>query len=442
MTSWWCEYAWLPTGPAARTRIVADPGGSITAVEPEVDPQPADVRLEGLVLPGMANAHSHAFHRALRGRTHTVGSSFAGWRERMYSLAARLDPDTYCELATAVYAEMALAGITCVGEFHYLHHSVGGARYGDPNAMGEAMREAARRVGIRLTLLDAVYVTGGIGVPLEGVQRRFDDGDAEGWASRVSMLAEDDGFRIGAAVHSVRAVPADQLPDIIAATERDDDVNRPLHIHLSELPSENAACLAAYGITPTRLFAEYGALGPSTTAVHATHMTADDVTTIGRSGTTICACPSTEGDLGDGIGPIRSMADAGCPVALGTDQHALVDLLEEARLLEMHERLANRQRVRFSVPQLVTALTEAGHASLGWPEAGRLAVGAPADLVAVRMDTVRTVGTVPAQTVVAANASDIHTVVANGRVIAETGRHALLGDVAHLLGKAITNAWS
>lgn len=442
MSTWWCEHAWLPHGVVERVRVSAGPDGTVSEVRWGVEAKPGDILLDGLVLPGFANTHSHAFHRALRGRTHSVGSSFASWRERMYYLAARLDPDTYCQLATAVFAEMALAGVSCVGEFHYLHHSVGGARYGDPNAMGAALREAARRAGIRLTLLDTVYVSGGIGVPLEGVQRRFDDGDAEGWADRVSMITEDDRFRVGAAIHSVRAVPADQVADIVAATERDDDLPRPLHIHLSELPSENAACLAAYGMTPTRLFSECGALGPSTTAVHATHLTADDVALLGALQATVCAYPTTEGDLGDGIGPVRDLATAGSPICLGTDQHATVDLLEEARCLEIHERLATRQRVRFSVASLVEAMTSSGHAALGWPEAGRIAVGAPADLVALSLDTVRTVGTMPEQAVLSANASDIHTVVVGGRTIVEDGRHLVLGDVASLLGAAVTAAWS
>ena len=161
--------------------------GRIIAVASDVDPGPGDVRLPGMVLPGFANTHSHAFHRALRGRTELAGGTFWTWRDRMYALADRLDPDRYRALATAVYAEMALAGVTCVGEFHYLHHGAGGARYGDPNAMGEALRDAAHAAGLRLTLLDTCYLRGGIDVPLQGVQRRFDDGDVESWAERVSM---------------------------------------------------------------------------------------------------------------------------------------------------------------------------------------------------------------------------------------------------------------
>ena len=221
-TSWWCEHAWLPGGPAASVRIEAGEAGLIHDVAVGVDARPEDVRLPGLVLPGFANTHSHAFHRALRGRTHGRGGTFWTWRDRMYALADKLDPDTYAELATAVYAEMALAGVTCVGEFHYLHHGPGGARYGDPNAMGEALREAAARAGVRLTLLDTCYLRGGIDVPLEGVQRRFDDQDAESWANRVSMMEDDDNFRVAAAVHSVRAVPAEELDVVVEAAVGED----------------------------------------------------------------------------------------------------------------------------------------------------------------------------------------------------------------------------
>jgi formiminoglutamate deiminase len=444
--TWWCEHAWLGNRPQDRVRIEADGSGRITAVQPGADPLPGDQRLPGLVLPGFANAHSHAFHRALRGRTHGLGGTFWTWRDRMYALADRLDPDSYRQLATAVYAEMALAGISCVGEFHYLHHGPGGARYGEPNAMGEALRDAARAAGIRLTLLDTCYLTGGVDVPLEGVQRRFDDGAVESWANRVSMLRDEDDFRVAAAVHSVRAVPAEALDVVVEAAVGEDGVPRPLHVHLSEQPAENQACLNAYGVTPTRLLAEHGVLGEATTAVHATHLTDDDVKLLGESRTTICVCPTTERDLGDGIGPARELADAGSPIALGTDQQVLVDLLAESRGLEMNERVRSGQRGRFSLAALVDALAPAGHAALGWPEAGRIAVGAPADLVALRLDTLRTAGALPDEALLVAAAGDVDTVVVSGRTVVRDGRHLLLeadggGGVPARIAHAVSAAW-
>ncbi|HET6876174.1 MAG TPA: amidohydrolase family protein, partial [Jatrophihabitans sp.] len=181
-----------------------------------------------------------------------------------------------------------------------------------------------------------------------------------------------------------------------------------------------------------------GILGVDTTAVHATHLTAADVATLGRTGTTACFCPTTERDLADGIGPARALADAGARLSLGSDQHAVVDLLEEARALEMDERLASGERGRFAPEQLLRAMTR--HDSIGWPDAGRLEPGARADLVAVRLDTVRTAGCAPGQVMVAASAADVDTVIIDGRVVVEGGRH-VLGDVGRLLGQAIRGVW-
>ncbi|MCW2637268.1 MAG: N-carbamoyl-L-amino-acid hydrolase [Blastococcus sp.] len=434
MTAWWCEYADLGAGPVAGVRVVAE-GEHIVTVERADAPAAGDSRLAGIVFPGFANAHSHAFHRALRGRTHDRGGSFWTWRQQMYAVADRLDPDSYLALARAAYAEMALAGVTCVGEFHYLHHPPGGGRYTDPNVMGEALVQAASDAGIRLTLLDACYLAGGLEgtghLPLDAVQSRFSDGDADAWADRFHLLPARAGVRIGAAVHSVRAVPASRLPVVARAA-----AGRPLHVHLSEQPAENDACSAFYGRTPTRVLHDAGVLGADTTAVHATHLTGGDVDLLGRSGTAVCACPSTEADLADGVGPLRRLRDAGTPLCLGSDQHAMTDLLGEARLLEAHERLVSGERGRFRPVELVAALTADGHRALGWADAGRLAPGMRADLVAVRLDSPRTAGCAPGQLVMVAGATDVHTVVVDGRVVVSDGRH-VLGDVGRLLADAI-----
>ena len=429
MSTYWAPYALLPGGPAADVTVLVE-DGRFAAVTPGTAPGGAE-RLPGVLLPGFANGHSHAFHRALRGRTHDGGGTFWTWRDRMYAVAARLDPDSYLALARAAYAEMALAGVTTVGEFHYLHHGPGGRPYADPNAMAEALRQAAADAGVRLTLLDACYLAGGLDArghrPLAGVQERFGDGDADRWAARVAALRPSAGMRVGAAVHSVRAVPAVAIEVVATATAG------PLHVHLSEQPAENDACQAYYAGTPTELLDRHGALGPRTTAVHATHLTAGDIATLGRSGTTACLCPTTERDLADGIGPARALADAGSPLALGSDQHAVIDLLEEARALEMHERLASRERGRFTPAELLAALTR--HAALGW-DAGRLAPGAPADLVAVALDSPRTAGCAPDQVLLAATAADVRTVLVGGEVVVRDGRHRL-GDVGRLLRDAI-----
>lgn len=430
MTSYWARHALLADGVAANVRFDVE-NGRFTAVEPNAEQQ--GTTLPGVVLPGFADCHSHAFHRALRGRTHDGGGDFWTWRERMYAVAARLDPDTYLALARATYAEMALAGITAVGEFHYLHHDPSGRPYADPNVMGEALRQAARDAGIRLTLLDACYLTGGLNahghLPLDPVQRRFADADAEAWATRQAALREDATTRVGAAIHSVRAVPEAALPAVAAATG-------PLHVHLSEQPAENDVCLAYYGRTPTALLADAGAVSERTTAVHATHLTSDDIALLG--GSTACFCPTTERDLADGIGPANALADAGVGLSLGTDQHAVTDMFEEARGLELDERLATGRRGTFTPTDLLHAATR--HDTLGWADAGVLAEGARADLVAVRTDTVRTAGADPAQVIFAATAADVDTVLVDGREIVRGGQH-VLGDVGRLLGDAIGAIW-
>jgi formiminoglutamate deiminase len=433
---YWAAHALLPAGPA-RDVLFTIADGRFAHVEAGV-PSGDARRLPGVVLPGFANVHSHAFHRALRGRTHDGGGTFWTWRERMYAVAGRLDPDSYRALATAVYAEMALAGVTAVGEFHYLHHEPGGRPYADPNAMAHALAQAAADAGIRLTLLDTCYLAGGLDAsghrPVDGVQRRFSDGTAQAWAERVAALRDGPGVRIGAAVHSVRAVPRADLRTVADAA-----AGRPLHVHLSEQAAENAACRAHHGATPAELLAAEGFLGATTAAVHATHLTPSDVALLGRSGTTACLCPTTERDLADGLGPARALHDAGAPLALGSDQHAVIDLLEEARALEMHERLASGERGRFVPAELLAALT--AHRALGWPDAGRLVPGARADLVAVRLDTPRTAGGAPGQVLLAATASDVDIVMVDGCVIVEGSRHRI-GCVATLLADAITPLWS
>ena len=438
--AFWCENAWLPTGVARSVRVLVD-RGRITEISPGAEPAEGDHRLGGLVLPGFANAHSHAFHRALRGRTSGAGGTFWTWRTRMYAVAERLRPDTYLRLARAAYAEMALAGVTAVGEFHYLHHGPGGQPYTDPNAMSEALVQAACDAGVRLTLLDTCYLAGGLSAtghqPLHPVQQRFSDGSVESWASRVEALGARDGLLVGAAAHSVRAVPREDLSRLRAAVPAD----RPLHVHLSEQPAENEAAQAFYGRTPTQLLDEAGLLGPGTTAIHATHLGEGDHRLLGGSGTGVCACPTTESDLADGIGPFARLRDAGSPLSVGSDSHAVVDLLLEARLVEQYERLGGNLRGTWSPEGLVDVLTVNGQEMLGWTDAGRLEPGHRADLVAVALDSARTAGIDPAEVAFAATAADVRDVVRDGVRVVTAGEH-VLGDVGRLLAEAIDPLWS
>jgi formiminoglutamate deiminase len=427
VTSYWCDTALLPSGVAERVLVTAQ-DGRFAAVEVGVDPGAAHV-LHGLVIPGLANCHSHAFHRALRGRTQTERGTFWTWREQMYAVANALTPDTYYALARAVYGEMLLAGITAVGEFHYLHHAPGGRRYDDPNAMGAALIAAARDVGLRITLLDTCYLSGGIDQPLNEVQQRFSDGDAATWAARVSLLDGADDVVIGAAAHSVRGVPQHQLGAVASAFP---DV--PLHVHLSEQVAENEACLKAYGRTPAQMLDEVGFLSGRTSAVHATHLTAVDVGLLGNSATYSCFCPTTERDLADGIGPSVALRAAGSPLTLGSDSHAVIDLFEEMRAVELDERLATQERGHWSAAELFTAATVDGHRSIGFTDAGAIEAGARADLVAIRLDSVRTAGTggTVETAVFAATAADVTDVVVSGNHLVADSKHQSLDIPADL----------
>jgi formiminoglutamate deiminase len=419
MSALWCELAWLGgDAPEAGVLVEVD-GDRIAAVQPGAAAPGDAERLSGLTIPGLANAHSHAFQRALRGRTQAGTGSFWTWREQMYALAETLDPDSYLPLARATFAEMALAGITVVGEFHYLHR--------DGNEMGEAVVQAAADAGVRLTLLDACYLRGGI--------ESFRDGDADAWAARVSALDDGPALRIGAAIHSVRAVDAASAGAVAQwATAR----GAPLHAHVSEQPAENEACVEENGFTPTVTLAEAGAVSPAFTAVHATHITETDITLLGFA--RVCMCPTTERDLADGIGPARILREAGAKLCVGSDSQAVIDLLEEARAIELDERLATGVRGNHTAASLLEAATAGGYESLGWPGGGRIAEGAPADLATIALDGVRLAGTRPedavAAAVFAASAGDVRDVMVGGRWIVRDGAHVEI-DVARALQDAI-----
>jgi cytosine/adenosine deaminase-related metal-dependent hydrolase len=510
-SSYWCELAVID-GTVHESVLIEIEGGVISAIAFDAAAPAGAHRLRGVTIPGLANAHSHAFHRALRSRTQSGRGSFWSWRELMYHAAEGLDPDRYHRLARAVYTEMALAGITVVGEFHYLHHRPDGGCYDDPNAMGHALTAAAADAGVRMTLLDALYLHGGVDsagyLTPSGVQRRFSDGTVEAWAGRVEQLratvsstaavptvatperdpasaaegpanvageslpaaavstpaadgpanvadeslpgagvstpatdrtarSENDiraaTLRIGAAVHSVRAVDPASIETAAAwATDR----RLPLHAHVSEQPAENDSCRAHHGRTPIGVLGDAGALGDRCTAVHATHVDADDVAALASTRTTVCMCPTTERDLGDGIGPTARFAQADVPISLGSDAHAVIDLLEEARAVELDERLRSGERGVHGAVRLLSMATVNGHRSLGWHDAGELAVGNRADLVTIALDSVRTSGAGRAHAieavVFAAAAGDVTDVVIDGRRVVVDRHHVSIDAAAEL----------
>ena len=448
MTLYWCELAWLggPTATAGVVIAVAnDRISAVTTGHPA--PPPGATPLAGLTLPALANAHSHAFHRTLRGRTQGERGTFWTWRRLMYRVASRLDPDNYYRLARAVFAEMALAGIGVVGEFHYVHHRPGGGPYGNPNAMGVGLAAAAADAGIRLTLLDTLYLHGGFAPktafgyqPLLAEQARFSDGSAEEWADRVNDLAaiiSGPTTAVGAAVHSVRAVDPASIETAARWAARN---QAPLHVHASEQSAENRRCLEALGRTPIAVIADAGGLGPNTTLVHATHVSGEDISLVGEAGATCCLCPTTERDLADGIGPSEALAAAGARLCVGSDSHAVIDLFEETRAVELGQRVTKLDRGVHNTEALASMATRNGYRSLGWKEGGALTPGSPADFTTIGLDSVRLAGVdaanaVPAA-IFAASSADVHHLVVGGRPIVVDGTHVSI-DVASELDSII-----
>jgi formimidoylglutamate deiminase len=375
-------------------------GGAVVAVGAPA-PGAERVRLPGkAVLPGLVSAHSHSFQRAIRGRTqvrHPGKSDFWSWRQAMYQAAALLDPEDVRAVARMAFHEMARGGVTAVGEFHYLSRETSGRPYGDPELLAKEVIGAAREVGIRIALLRTAYARGGAGLPAGPEQLRFVDGSPDEVVESLLRLEEytrrDPGTTLGVAPHSVRACPAGWIGTLASEARRR---GWPLHVHVSEQPAEVEQCRAEHGLTPVELLERLGALGPATTAVHAIHLTPGDIEALGRTGTTVCACPTTERDLGDGVVPADELLRAGAGLALGTDSNVQVDLLEEARSLEGNLRLVRRERGLLApdggegrldalARRLHGFASRGGMRSLGLP-GGTLAPGEPADFLSVDLE--------------------------------------------------------
>ncbi|MBX3275173.1 MAG: formimidoylglutamate deiminase [Sandaracinaceae bacterium] len=317
-----------------------------------------------MLLPGLATAHSHAFQRALRGRAQRARGSFWSWRGLMYELASRVSPDDVHALSRFAFAELARAGVTAVGEFHYLHHQPDGTPYAERTALADAVIRAALEVGLRIALLRVIYERPGHGRAPEGAQRRFVDaslddalGDVEALAARWSG---EPRVRVGVAPHSVRAVT---LPSIVEAARFAEARAMPLHMHVSEQRREIHECLAEHGARPVRLLADAGVLGPRFVAVHATHLAADEVRALG--GSFACLCRTTERDLGDGLPPTRELVRAGARLCFGVDSHASSDPFEEMRAAELDERSRTERRALLEAPVLLEAASAGGYAAIG-----------------------------------------------------------------------------
>ena len=420
--------------------VECDSDGKITRIVESKDAINA-VRLQGrALLPGMVNAHSHAFQRVIRGRTehrsqHTT-DSFWTWREQMYSAANRLEPEDIYDVSRMAFLEMALTGITAVGEFHYIHHQRDGSAYSDPNLLEREVIRAARDVGIRIALLRVAYARSGYQTEVNPLQVRFIE-DSDVYLQRLEQLLDapelGDGMAwIGVAPHSVRAVPLDYLKTIVAFANKRE---LPVHMHVAEQPAEVSACIQEYGRSPVALLETEGLLSKRFTAVHAIHVTPKAIAALARAGALVCACPTTERNLGDGVVPVDAYFDAGVRVALGSDSQIQIDLLEDARELEYHLRLQKMERNVLSGSALAQRLfdcaTVSGAVSIGLHGGGKIEAGSPADFFTVDLNDLSIAGadadSLPANIVFSLSRTAVRDVVVAGRQIVENGRHGLHG---------------
>ncbi len=419
---------WTPAGWRGDAGLEAE-GGRITRVldaEPSWD--------GGWVLPGIPNLHSHAFQRVMAGvaerQTHAQ-DSFWTWRETMYRIAARFDPDSLQAVAAQLYVEMLEAGYTTVCEFHYLHHAPDGRPYADPAAMSKALVAAARETGIRLTLLPVLYMAGGFDRrPLSERQRRFGH-DLDAFLRLVESLRalEDEALRVGVAFHSLRAVPPEAMDAALAALPPD----IPLHIHIAEQIGEVQDCLAVRNARPVEWLLDHAPVDARWTLVHATHLTGPETAAVAASGATVAICPTTEANLGDGLFPLREYLDAGGAWGIGSDSHVSVSPVEELRWLEYGQRLQTRHRniaVRAdngSVGETLLHGTLASGAAATGQAVGLLAPGQAADWIVLDAQAPVFAGARPADVadrwLFAGNRPLVREVCVAGEAVVSGGRH-------------------
>jgi len=453
--------------------LVCDASGIISRIaRPDEVSDEKRVRLSRrALLPGMINAHSHAFQRVLRGRTEyrtrltsAARDSFWTWREMMYSAATRLTPENIYDASRMAFLEMALSGITAVGEFHYLHNAAEGRSYDDPNLLAKEVMRAAGEVGLRIALLRVAYARSGFQTDANPKQIRFIESDPEVYLENVEslvasvrsptvregQLANDalpngrasDTAWIGVAPHSVRAVPLAYLRRVIDYANLH---NLKVHMHVAEQPVEVSACIEEYGRTPIALLESEALLSERFTAVHAIHVTPKAIPSFARSGAMVCACPTTERNLGDGVVPADEYFKHGVPMCLGTDSHAQIDLLEDARELEYHLRLQKLERAVLSVMELFDCATINGARSLGAP-GGALETGMPADFFTVDLDDPSIAGAskddLLASIVFTLSRAAVREVVVGGKPIVSEGQHLIQEEVVERFNQLQKNLWS
>lgn len=419
-------------------------------------PPDETIELNGKALvPGAVNVHSHSFQRLIRGKSESrqaSGKDFWSWRGTMYHAAASLDPQDIYDVARMAFLEMALAGVTTVGEFHYLHNAPDGKPYEDPTLLSRRVIDAAQSVGIRIVLLRTAYFRSGCELPNDPGQIRFFE-TINSYFSNTQVLLDAYAphsamVHIGVAPHSIRAVP---IKDFAALVEWARARKLPIHAHLSEQTAENNACLREYGLTPATLLGSERLLGNDFTAVHAIHLTNDEMELFGETGTTICSCPTTERNLGDGIVPADVAIQRGIRFALGSDSQTQIDPWEDARELDYHLRLKHQQRALLDeisgqnlARRLFDSATVNGARSLGVP-AGELKPGCYADFFTVNLNEVSLAGHSPASLlpmlVFALSRSAICDVAIGGRMIVREGRHELQDTVVARYRELYRRVW-
>jgi formimidoylglutamate deiminase len=434
--------------------LLVSPAGSVLAAGGSAPATVIDLPRKAL-FPGFVNAHSHSFQRLIRGKSEsrvTSGRDFWSWRGTMYHAAAHLDPQDVYDVARMAFLEMVLGGTTTVGEFHYLHNAPGGRPYDDPNLLGKQIIAAAQSVGIRIVLLRSAYLRSGYELPPDAGQIRFFESATQFLdnmeALRKHYPADSAEVRLGVAPHSLRAVPLRELKEIAVWTR---ERKLPLHMHVAEQIGENEACFREYGLTPVALLGREDLLAPDFTAVHAIHITADEIELLARANATVCSCPTTERNLGDGVIAADHVMRQGIRIAFGSDSQAQIDPLEDARELEYHLRLERQQRAILDqigeqtlASRLFDCTTVHGARALGVP-AGELTGGLSADFFTVDLDDVSIAGNsgndLLPLAVFSLSRSAIRDVMVNGRWVVRDQRHPLQEEIVSRFKELHRKLW-
>jgi formimidoylglutamate deiminase len=457
---WWPEHLYLGGQIVSECAFFCDEQGVITRFSHDRSDLAKAHRLKRrFVIPGLVNGHSHTFQRAIRGRTEfrtaAEPDTFWTWREKMYSVATRLEPEEIYGTARMAFLEMVLSGITTVGEFHYLHHQADGTPYPDRNLLAKLIIQAARDVGIRLALLRTAYSRAGFKKPANPGQARFitpvsDDfiQDTEALSSWVQREGLTTLVSIGVAPHSLRAVPIEYVRAVGGYANGS---GIPLHMHVAEQPAEIEQCRAEYGRSPVELLHEEEILSDRFTAIHAIHISEAESQLLARSNSIVCACPTSERNLADGAVPAHWLLREGGRISLGSDSQIQIDLFEDARLLEYHLRMMRLERVVLAsksghdlTQRLFAMATKEGAHSLCLP-VGELAIGRPADFVSIDLDDPSVAGGEPGalldQLLFSLERTGVREVFVQGKAIVQEGRHCRQADIVEQFVKLQRRLW-